>query len=64
VAVEAEGRRFKSRGPLIFLRIILLTNAPAGNHKLEAEDLTKDGTISCISNVTHSGKEEDYHQNW
>jgi hypothetical protein len=51
VAVEAEGRRFKSRGPLVFLRIFLLRNAPAGNHQLVAEDLMEDGTLSHISNA-------------
>jgi hypothetical protein len=51
VAVEAEGRRFKSRGPLFFLRIFLLRNAPAGNHQFVAEDLMEDGTVSRISNA-------------
>jgi hypothetical protein len=51
VAFEAEGHRFKSRGPLVFLRIFLLRNAPAGNHQLVAEDLMEDGTVSCISNA-------------
>jgi hypothetical protein len=51
VAVEAEGRRFESRGPWVLLRIFLLRNAPAGNHQLVAEDLTKDGTISRIINA-------------
>jgi hypothetical protein len=51
VAVEAEGRRFKSRGPLVFLRIFLLRNAPAGNHQLVAENLIEDGTVSRISNA-------------
>jgi hypothetical protein len=50
VAVEAEGRRFKSRGPLVFL-IFLPRNAPAGNHQLVAEDLMEDGTLSRISNA-------------
>jgi hypothetical protein len=50
-SVEAEGRRFKSRIPLVFLRIFLLRNAAAGNHKLVAEDLMEDGTISRISNA-------------
>jgi hypothetical protein len=40
---------FKSRGPLVFLRIFLLRNAPAGNHQLVAEDLMEEGTICCIS---------------
>jgi hypothetical protein len=43
VAVEAEGRRFKSRGPLVYV--------PAGKHQLVAEDLMEDGTISLISNA-------------
>jgi hypothetical protein len=51
VAIEAEGRRFKSHGPLVFLRIFLFRNAPAGNHQLVAEDLMEDGTISPISNA-------------
>jgi hypothetical protein len=51
VAVEAEGRRFKSRGPMVFLRIFLLRNASAGNHQLVAEDLMEDGTVSRISNA-------------
>jgi hypothetical protein len=51
VAVEAEGCRFKSRGPLVFLRIFLLRNSPAGNHQLVAEDLMEDGTVSRISNA-------------
>jgi hypothetical protein len=51
VTVEAEGRRFKSRGPLVFLRTFLLRNAPAGNHQLVAEDLMEDGTVSRISNA-------------
>jgi hypothetical protein len=51
-------RRFKSRGPLVFLRIFLLRNAPAGNHQLVAEDLMEDGTVM----PTHSGEEEDNHQ--
>jgi hypothetical protein len=50
-AVEAEGRRFKSRVHLVFLRPFLLKNYPAGNHQLVAEDLMEDGTISHISNV-------------
>jgi hypothetical protein len=50
VAVEAQGRRFKSRGLLVFLRICLLRNAPAGNHVV-SEDLIEDGTISRISNA-------------
>jgi hypothetical protein len=50
-SVEAEGRRFKSRGPLVLLRAFLLRNAPAGNHQLVAEDLVEDGTISRISNA-------------
>jgi hypothetical protein len=48
VAVEAEGCRFKARGPLVFLRIFLLRNSPAGNHQLVAEDLMEDGTVSRI----------------
>jgi hypothetical protein len=36
--------------PLVFLRIFLLRNAPAGNHQLVAED-QEDGTLSCISNA-------------
>jgi hypothetical protein len=51
VAVEAEGRRFKSRGPLFFLRIFLLRNATAGNQQLVAEDLMEDLTVSRISNA-------------
>jgi hypothetical protein len=51
VAVEAEGRRFKSRGHLVFLRIFLLRNAPAGNLQLVAEDLMEYGTISSINNA-------------
>jgi hypothetical protein len=47
VAVEAESRKFESRGPLVFLRIFLLRNAPAGNHKLVA-DLMENGTVSHI----------------
>jgi hypothetical protein len=39
----------QSRGPLVFLRIFLLRNAPAGNHQLVAEVLMEDGTISRIS---------------
>jgi hypothetical protein len=50
-AVEAEGRRFKSRGPLVFLRIFLYRNAPAGNHQLVSDDLMEDGTICRISNA-------------
>jgi hypothetical protein len=42
------GRRFMSRGPLVFLRIFPLRNAPAGNHQLAAEDLMEDGAISRI----------------
>jgi hypothetical protein len=45
------GRRFKSRGLLVFLRIFLLRNAPAGKLQLVAEDLMEDGTISRISNA-------------
>jgi hypothetical protein len=46
VAVEAEGRRFKSLGPPpVFLSIVLFRNAPASNHQLVAEDLMEDGTI-------------------
>jgi hypothetical protein len=51
VVVEAEGRRFKSHGPLVFLKIFLFRNAPAGNHQLVAEDLMEDGTISSIINA-------------
>jgi hypothetical protein len=51
VAVEAEGCRFKSRGPLVFLGIFLLRNAQAGNHQLVPDDLMKDGTISRMSNA-------------
>jgi hypothetical protein len=51
VAVEAEGRRFKPRGPPVFLGIFIPRNAPAGNHQLVAEDLMEDGTISRISNA-------------
>jgi hypothetical protein len=56
VAVETEGRRFKSRGPLVFLRIFLLRNAPAGNHQLVAEDLMEDGNISHKSNAYSLGR--------
>jgi hypothetical protein len=52
VAVEIDGRKFRSRGPLLFLRI-LLRNAPAGNHQLVVEDLVEDGTISRISNASY-----------
>jgi hypothetical protein len=44
-----KGLRFKSRGPLVFLRIFLLRNAPTGNHQLVAEDLMEDGTTIRIS---------------
>jgi hypothetical protein len=49
--LKVAGRRFMSRGPLVFLRLFLLRNAPAGNHQLVAEDLMEDGTISRISNA-------------
>jgi hypothetical protein len=42
--------QFKSRGPLLFLRIFLLRNAP-GNHQLMAVDLMEDRTISHICNA-------------
>jgi hypothetical protein len=51
VAVEIDGRRFKSCGPLGFLRLFLLRNAPADNHQLVAEDVMEDETISRISNA-------------
>jgi hypothetical protein len=52
VSVEAEGLRFKSRGPLVFLRIFhLRIFTLPGNHQLVAEDLMEDGTISLINNA-------------
>jgi hypothetical protein len=50
VAVESEGRRFKSRGPQFYLRKFL-RNAPASNHQFVEVDLNEDGTISRISNA-------------
>jgi hypothetical protein len=34
-----------------FLKLLLLRNAPAGNHQLVAEDLVEGGTISSIRNA-------------
>jgi hypothetical protein len=65
--VTSERRRFKSRGPQVFLRTFLFRNALAGHHQLVAEDLMEDWTISCISMYimpVHSGEEADYHQHW
>jgi hypothetical protein len=45
VCVASEGRKFKSRGPMVFLSVFLLRNAPAGNRQLVAEDLMEDGTL-------------------
>jgi hypothetical protein len=47
----ASYEKIKVPPPLVFLRIFLFRNTPAGNHQLVAEDLMEDGTISRISNA-------------
>jgi hypothetical protein len=47
----ASCEKIKVPPPLVFLRIFLFRNAPAGNHQLVAEDLMEDGTISRKSNA-------------
>jgi hypothetical protein len=47
VVVEAEGRRFKSRGLLVFLGIFLIRNSPAGHHQLRQKILWR--MEVCIS---------------